>query len=133
MDWELILQLVITSIIAPCFILATKELIGWLKLKADSVADENIRQALNSALDNLDKSVLLAVAETEQTFVSALKDEGKFDGAAAKQAAQMALDKTKTIMSNYAMETIEAATGTVEDIIRARIEKAVLSGETGGW
>jgi len=133
MDWELILQLIITSIIAPCFILATKELIGWLKLKADSVADENIRQALNSALDNLDKSVLLAVAETEQTFVSALKDEGKFDGAAAKQAAQMALDKTKTIMSNYAMETIEAATGTVEDIIRARIEKAVLSGETGGW
>jgi hypothetical protein len=133
MDWELILQLVITSIIAPCFILATKEAINWLKLKSDGVADENIRNALNDAFDNLEKSVLLAVAETEQTFVSGLKAEGQFDTDAAKQAAQMALDKTKAIMSNYAMETIEAATGTLEERIRARIEKAIVTDELRSW
>ena len=125
MDWELILQIVITSVIAPSIILVVKAVIAYISTKTDGIADENLRLAINSALDDLERAALTAVSETEQVYVQALKAEGKFDKAAQSTALQRACARTQEIMTDYAYALIDDVTGHAEDMIRAKIEELV--------
>lgn len=125
MDWELILQIFITSVIAPLLILITKEVIGYLKSKSNAIADESLSLAVKESLNELDNAVTTAVSFTQQVFVDALKKDGKFTPADANKAAMLALSKTKQIMSDYAYETLQMATGAAEDRIKAAIEEKV--------
>ena len=71
------------------------------------------------------EAIAAAVAATNQTYVDALKNAGKFDAEAQKQAAQKALAACLTSISPAAQEFIERAYGDIREYLTTRIEAEV--------
>lgn len=125
MDFEQILTLLITAVIVPLLTWGVKTLVALLDAKIALIKDRTIAEALSTAKYELEKAVELAVSETQETFVKSIKAEGKFDAKAAQDAFNRSFDRTKEIMSNAGMNVIETATGALNAMITAQIEKAV--------
>ncbi len=66
-----------------------------------------------------------AVAATNQTYVDALKNAGKFDGAAQKEAAEKALAACLASISPAAQRFIKTAYGDIQEYLKTRIEAEV--------
>ena len=62
------------------------------------------------------EAIAAAVAATNQTYVDALKNAGKFDAEAQKQAAQKALAACLQSISPAAQEFIERAYGDIKEL-----------------
>ena len=71
------------------------------------------------------EAIAAAVAATNQTYVDALKNAGKFDGDAQKEAAEKALAACLTSISPAAQRFIEAAYGDIREYLTTRIEAEV--------
>ena len=71
------------------------------------------------------EAIAAAVAATNQTYVDALKNAGKFDAEAQKQAAQKALAACLKSISPAAQEFIERAYGDIREYLTTRIEAEV--------
>ena len=71
------------------------------------------------------EAIAAAVAATNQTYVDALKNAGKFDAEAQKEAAQKALAACLTSISPAAQEFIERAYGDIREYLTTRIEAEV--------
>ena len=125
MDFEQILMLIITTVLVPLLSWGVSVLIKLADAKIAQIRNETIRSAFTDARKELSAAVEAAVGETQQTFVDAIKKDGKFDKAAASKAFNMSFDRVKQIMSCAGMEIIEDATGAVNELITAEIEKAV--------
>ena len=125
MDFEQILMLIITTVLVPLLSWGVSVLIKLADAKIAQIKNETIRNAFTDARKELSAAVEAAVAETQQTFVDEIKKDGKFDKAAAKQAFDKSYVRVLEIMSHAGMEIIEDATGAVNELITAEIEKAV--------
>ena len=71
------------------------------------------------------EAIAAAVAATNQTYVDALKNAGKFNAAAQEEAAQKALEACLASISPAAREFIEAAYGDIREYLTTRIEAEV--------
>lgn len=71
------------------------------------------------------EAIAAAVAATNQTFVDALKNAGKFDKEAQREAAQKALEACLMSISPAAQKFIEAAYGDIREYLTTRIEAEV--------
>ena len=71
------------------------------------------------------EAIAATVDATNQNFVDALKNAGKFDGAAQKEAAQKALETCLMSISPAAQRFIEAAYGDIREYLTTRIEAEV--------
>lgn len=71
------------------------------------------------------EAIAAAVAATNQTYVDALKNAGKFDADAQKEAAQKALAACLLSISPAAQEFIERAYGDIKEYLTTRIEAEV--------
>ncbi len=71
------------------------------------------------------EAIAAAVAATNQTYVDALKNTGKFDAQAQKQAVQKALSACLVSISPAAQRFIEAAYGDIREYLTTRIEAEV--------
>ena len=125
MDFDQIMQLVITLVIAPLLTWGVSTLIALLNAKIAQIKNETIRKALIDAQGELQRAVMLAVTFTQETFVNRLEGEGPLTPEEAKQAFEIAFNKTKEIMSNASMEVIETATEALNDLIQAQIENTL--------
>jgi len=125
MDFEQILMLIITTVLVPLLSWGVSVLIKLADAKIAQIKNETVRNAFTDARKELSAAVEAAVYETQQVFVDAIKKDGKFDKDAAQKAFNMSFDRTKEIMSNAGMAIIEDATGALNKLITAEIEKAV--------
>lgn len=71
------------------------------------------------------EAIAAAVAATNQTYADALKNAGKFDAEAQKEAAQKALTACLMSISPAAQELIERAYGDIREYLTTRIEAEV--------
>ena len=71
------------------------------------------------------EAIAAAVAATNQTYVDALKNAGKFNAEAQKEAAQKALTACLMSISPAAQEFIERAYGDIREYLTTRIEAEV--------
>lgn len=125
MDFEQILMLIITTVLVPLLSWGVSVLIKLADAKIALIKNATVQQAFVAARQELASAVTAAVAETQQTFVEAIKDEGQFDKVAAKQAFDKSYSRVIEIMSNSGMAVLEEATGALNKLITAEIEKAV--------
>ena len=125
MDFEQILTLIITAVLVPLLTWGVKTLTKLADAKIAQVKNATLQAALESAKSELANAVETAVSETQETFVRAIKDDGQFNEVAAADAFNKSFDRTKQIMSNAGMEVIQTATGALNELITAQIEKAV--------
>lgn len=95
-----------------------KAKIAELKLKHDS-------ELAKKYFDMLDKTICDAVIATNQTYVDALKKEGKFDAEAQKKAFKQTYDTVMQLLTADAKTYLESAVADLTVYINTRIEAEV--------
>lgn len=113
----------VPAVVAAFGVIATA-LWNWLRAKMKS---ETLDRYINRAND----AIMTAVAETMQTFVTTMKNEGKWNSETAKKAFEMSLLRAKEIMGAAALQALPEVIGDVEKWITAKIEAATLATKAG--
>lgn len=125
MEINEIITIIITTVIIPLLTWGVKTLTNLADAKIEQIKNKTIQDAFADARMELEDAVFAAVAETQQVFVEALKADGHFTADDAKVAFNKSFERTKEIMSNSGMNIIETATGALDALITAQIEKAI--------
>lgn len=125
MELETIMSIIIGTVLTP--------LIGAAIAKLITLIDENIKDKraakyINMTLD----AVHAAVKDVAQTYVDALKKDGRFDEKAKKEAFALAMVKVKNIMGANAYKTLAEIYGDVEQWLQSNIEAASRDIKGGG-
>ena len=93
--------------------------------KSQQASAQTDNLLLKSILDEVDKAVTTGVTYSSQTFVDSLKNSGNFGEEAQKEAFQIALDKTLSMLSQTAKELLANVYGDVTDYLTGLIEAEV--------
>lgn len=119
--WNLIFEL----IIIPLAGILVGFLVKYLKIKSDDICAKIENDNLQKYLNMLNNTISQCVIATNQTYVEALKKEGKFD----LEAQKIAFDKTKTsilqLLSQEAKVYLTTAIGDLDSYINNIIEAEV--------
>ena len=125
MDWMKMLQEIFYVCIIPLLGVLTGYLVSFLKAKGNQMA-ENANNALASKyIKMLTETICTCVIATNQTYVEALKKEGKFDAEAQKKAFQMTYDAVMNILSEEAKEYLQNIYGDLNIFLTNMIEAQV--------
>lgn len=119
--WNLIFEL----IIIPLSGILVGFLVKYLKIKSDDICAKIENDTAQKYLNMLNNTISQCVIATNQTYVEALKKEGKFD----LEAQKIAFNKTKTsvlqLLNNEAKVYLTTAIGDLDSYINNTIEAAV--------
>lgn len=121
---ELLSNLLIAVVTAAVPVL-TAFAIACLKKVATNIAAETENAKAQGYITEIADAVSAAVAATSQTYVDALKQAGKFDLEAQKEAAQKALTACLASISPAAQALIEALYGDLKEYLTTKIEAEV--------
>jgi hypothetical protein len=120
-----ILTTIIQVVIIPAVPVLITFLVKFLKAKADQtttkINNDLVRQYTQEAID----AVLQAVTYTSQTYVDALKKQGKFDAEAQKVAFNTAKNLALQLLTEDAKEMITDLYGDLTTWIDTKIEQTV--------
>ena len=119
--WNLIFEL----IIIPLSGILVGFLVKYLKIKSDDICAKIENDNIQKYLNMLNNTISQCVIATNQTYVEALKKEGKFD----LEAQKIAFNKTKTsvlqLLNQEAKVYLTTAIGDLDSYINNTIEAAV--------
>lgn len=118
MDWLSIFEVVLTSLVVPLAAWGINSLVNWLKTKTENA---KLEKYITFAGD----AVTMAVKETTQTYVDALKKEGNFGAEAQDIAFNKTFDKAISLLTAEAVEAIEMAYGDINEWLRCKIESTI--------
>lgn len=125
MNWMDILSYAFTFIIIPLLGIATIYLVGLIKIKSNDIKKKMDNELYNKYIGMLERTICDCVIATNQTYVSALKKQGKFDAEAQKIAFQMTYDSVIAILADDAKEYLVEALGDLEAYVYTKIEADV--------
>lgn len=125
MDWMLVVEEVFKLIVFPILSIAGVYLTHLITVKINELKQKSKNDLVNKYLDMLNDSICTAVLTTTQTYVEALKKEGKFDLDAQKVAFEKTLGAVKAVLTEDAKETLTEAIGDLDVYITNRIEAEV--------
>jgi len=126
MDWLAILQQIFEVAIIPLLGLATSVLIVFLKKKAGEVQEKINSNIYSKYFGLLTETVLTCVQATTQTYVDALKKEGRFDKEAQKKAFEMTYQAIMSTLKDDAKIYLKEILGDLDLYITNLIESMVL-------
>lgn len=119
----------ITSIFQVCIIpllsVLTAFFVKWVNVKSNEIKVNIDDATLVKYIDMLNSTITDCVIATNQTYVEALKQQGKFDIEAQKTAFQMTSKAVLDILSDDAKEYLTAAVGDLNVYITKKIEAEV--------
>ena len=116
--WFNIIETILTAAVIPLLAWGIKNLVNWLKTKTNNAI---VEKYLTYAGD----AVTQAVKETTQTYVDALKKEGKFDKDAQIEAFNKTCETALKLLTTDALDVIEMVYGDVEAWLRSKIESTI--------
>ena len=100
-------------------------IVSSLKKAAENAKADTDNITAQRYIEEIATAISDAVAATSQTYVDALKEAGKFDLEAQKEAAQKALTACIASISPAAQEFIEDAYGDLKEYLSTKIEAEV--------
>ena len=109
----------------PLLGVLTAFLIAFISKKAQELKATTDNELYHKYIDMLEQTIINCVIATNQTYVDALKREGKFDGEAQKIAFQKTYDSVMTILSEDAKTYLNEAIGDLQTYIINQIEAQV--------
>ena len=109
----------------PLLGILTTFLIIFISKKAQELKAKTNNELYNKYIDMLEQTIINCVIATNQTYVDALKREGKFDGEAQKIAFQKTYDSVMAILSEDAKTYLNEAIGDLQAYIINQIEAQV--------
>ena len=125
MDWNNILTQFFELILFPLLIIGSTYLIYFLNVKTKEIKDKIDNDTLNKYLDMLNSTITQCVIATTQTYVSSLKQQGKFDAEAQKIAFQKTYDNVMSILTAESKYYLQTALGDLEAYVNNKIEAEV--------
>lgn len=109
----------------PLLGILTTFLIIFISKKAQELKAKTNNELYNKYIDMLEQTIINCVIATNQTYVDALKAEGKFDVEAQKIAFQKTYDSVMAILSEDAKSYLNEAIGDLQTYIINQIEAQV--------
>ena len=125
MDWNNILTQIFELILFPLLIVGATYLIYFLSVKTEEIKDKTDNDTFDKYLDMLNNTITQCVIATTQTYVEALKKEGKFDAEAQKIAFQKTYDNVMSILTAETKYYLQTALGDLEAYVNNKIEAEV--------
>jgi hypothetical protein len=106
----------------PLLGILTTFIIIFISKKAQELKAKTNNELYSKYIDMLEQTIINCVIATNQTYVDALKREGKFDGEAQKIAFQKTYDSVMAILSEDAKTYLNEAIGDLQAYIINQIE-----------
>ena len=125
MDWMEILEKIFEVCIIPLLGILTTYLVVYLKTKRDKLIEQSESNLLDKYIYKLHETITDCVIATNQTYVEALKKEGKFDLEAQKIAFTQTYETVLGILSEDMQKLLTEAFGDLNGYITTRIEAEV--------
>ena len=125
MSWAEVLEQIFNLVIYPVLGLVGIYLTYLIKVKIDELKQKTKDDTAKKYLDMLNETIAAAVLATTQTYVEALKKQGKFDEAAQKEAFKQTYEAVMKVLTDEAMKYITVSVGDIETYITNQIESQV--------
>ena len=109
----------------PLLGVLTTFLIIFISKKAQELKATTDNELYHKYIDMLEQTVINCVIATNQTYVDALKAQGKFDAEAQKIAFQKTYDAVIAILADDAKDYLNNAIGDLQTYIISLIEAQV--------
>lgn len=129
MNMELIAQIFEVCIV-PLLGVLTAYFVKWVNAKSAELAAKSDNEYHAKYINMLNDTITNCVIATTQTYVSALKKEGKFDADAQKKAFTMTYEAVVQLLTEDATEYLDAAIGDLQLYITQKIEAEVQLSKT---
>ncbi len=125
MDWMNILSQLFEVVVFPLLGVGTLYLISLIKTKIQQLKQEKDDELYHKYLTMLESTIVDCVLATTQTYVEALKKEGRFDADAQKIAFTKTYTNVMAILSEDAKDYLNEAIGDLEQFVYNKIEAEV--------
>ena len=118
MDKMQLIQEIFELCIVPLLAVLTGYIVTWIKAKTAEIEQ-------NKYTDLISDTIIQCVIATNQTYVEALKKEGKFDAEAQEKAFEITKQAVLAVLTNQARDFIEMSYGDVEAWLNQQIEATI--------
>ena len=125
-----IIAIIFQIVIIPLLGILTKYLVALITTKIEEIKEVKDDITFNKYADFVKETVTNCVLATNQTYVDALKEQGKFDAEAQKVAFQKTFEAVMNILSADAKKYLTNAIGDLDKYVTDAIEAQVTSVKT---
>lgn len=125
MDWMELLAQIFQLCIVPLAGVLTSFLVSYLKKKSVELQEKTDNELAKKYMQMLTDTICVCVMATNQTYVDALKKQGKFDKEAQEKAFQMTLNAVLAILSQEAQDYLTSIYGDLNAYITQLVEAQV--------
>ena len=125
MDWMNVLQNIFELVIYPVLSIGGIYLTYLISVKIKELKQKTNDDTAKKYLDMLNDTIAATVLATTQTYVEALKKQGKFDEAAQKEAFKQTYDAVMKVLTAEAIKYITVSVGDLETYVTNQIEAQV--------
>lgn len=125
MNWMNVLAQVFQLVIYPVLSILGVYLVYLITTKIREMKEKSKSELINKYLGMLNTTISDCVLATTQTYVEALKKEGKFDLEAQKIAFTKTYDAVMQILTDDAKKYLTNAVGDLETFVTSKIEADV--------
>ena len=127
MDWMNLLYDIFDLCIIPLFGVLVAYVVKYINAKGNEIAANVDSELASKYIVMLTTTIADCVVATNQTYVEALKKEGKFDKDAQAKAFQMTYDAVMDILTDDAKEYLANFYGDLTLYLTQRIEAEVVA------
>ena len=125
MDWMIMLYQIFELCVIPLLGILTMYLVQFIKMKSQEIADKTDSELADKYIQMLTDTITACVIATNQTYVDALKKQGKFDAEAQKYAFELTFNAIMAVLSDEAKHYLASIYGDLTAYITTRIEAEV--------
>lgn len=119
------INLLFQLVLIPILGILTNFLVKWLSAKSLEIQNKVDSDTADKYVAMLTDTITNCVVATNQTYVDALKKEGKFDAAAQEIAFQLTKEAVLEILNEESKKYLSALYGDLDKFISYKIESEV--------
>ena len=125
MDLQTMIPVIFQVCLIPLLAILTKYLVAWIQVKTKELTDTKENGMFTKYMTLLSDTVINCVVTTNQTYVNTLKEQGKFDAAAQKEAFNKTYEAVMRILTDDAKKYLGEVLGDLDLYINTLIESQV--------
>lgn len=125
MDLVTLVPVLFQMVLIPLLAILTKYITTWIQIKINELTQNKNDKTFTKYMTMLQDTVIDCVIATNQTYVEALKTQGKFDAEAQKIAFQKTYDAVMQILTEDAVTYLNEALGDLDAYVNTLIEAQV--------
>ena len=125
MDWLSLVSDIFEVCVLPLLGVLTMYIVKFIQVKSEEITGKVDNDLADKYIQMAAMTIESCVIATNQTYVDALKNAGKFDAEAQKTAFNMTKNAVMTILSDEAKKYLENAVGDLNEYITQLIDATV--------